>query len=181
MLIGLIGHAGSGKTTAARYMQKYYGFVPLKMADPLKAALYALGASASELEGEGKELPSPLFCNRTPRHAMQTLGTEWGRQQIGESFWIKVWKRKFLQLDSRTPVVCDDVRFVNEADMIKNSGGFLIRLERGTPPSSIHISEIELKSISVTEIWDNSGDINLLRSTIDSFLTDRVEPIRLRP
>ena len=53
----------------------------------LRKLLACPGADAGMIrrmiDGDLKEAPTPLFEGRTPRHAMQTLGTEWGRDRIG--------------------------------------------------------------------------------------------------
>jgi hypothetical protein len=51
----------------------------------------------------------------TPRRVMQLLGTEWGRS-LHEDLWVTIWKRFAQQvLHVGGKVVCDDVRFTNEA------------------------------------------------------------------
>ena len=41
--------------------------------------LYQLGLGEAHIEGALKEVPCELLGGKTPRYAMQTLGTEWGR------------------------------------------------------------------------------------------------------
>ena len=89
-VIGITGHKGSGKDTAAEAVAAQ-GFTHVKLADALKAMLRKLlacqGADAEMIrrmiDGDLKEAPTPLLEGRTPRQAMQTLGTEWGRDRIG--------------------------------------------------------------------------------------------------
>jgi CRP/FNR family transcriptional regulator len=58
---------------------------------------------------------------------MQTLGTEWGRQCMDADIWVRAWAARAALL---TSAVADDVRFQNEADMIRNLGGVIIRVMR---------------------------------------------------
>jgi hypothetical protein len=48
----------------------------VKFAGPLKSMCMALGLTEAHIEGHLKEVPCELLCGQTPRHAMQTLGTE---------------------------------------------------------------------------------------------------------
>jgi dephospho-CoA kinase len=86
-LIGLVGVRRSGKDTAAQILDNI-GYRNIKFAEPLKAMLrtyleYA-GVNANHIEriidGDLKEASREVFGHRSARYAMQTLGTEWGRQ-----------------------------------------------------------------------------------------------------
>lgn len=147
MIIGLSGYAGSGKTTIANALLYGHGYERRKFATPLKKMLRALleaqGADTKTvermIEGDLKEKPSPLLNGRTPRHAMQTLGTEWGRGQICENLWSDVATR---DLSPQSRVVFDDVRFENEAAAIRAFGGIVVRLARpGVAAVNGHTSE----------------------------------------
>lgn len=127
-VIGFTGVAGSGKSTAADYVVSL-GYVKVKFAAPIKAMCHAIGLTDEEIEGGAKELPCDLLLGRSPRHAMQTLGTDWGRKMIGEGFWLHLWKTQVARaLDQGLPVVVDDVRFPNEADAIRQLGGEVYRV-----------------------------------------------------
>lgn len=128
-LIALTGPAGCGKSTAADYLIMSHGFVRVKFAGPLKAMLRAVGMGDAEIEGDLKERPHPLLCGKTPRYAMQTLGSEWGRDIIGPDFWIGLWDRTVCDvLDHGGKVVVDDCRFENEAGAVRRLGGTIVRL-----------------------------------------------------
>lgn len=128
-LIAFTGPAGSGKSTAARHLVEKHGFVLVKFAGPLKAMMRAIGFGDADIEGEFKERPHYLLQGKTPRHAMQTLGTEWGRECIGPDFWIVLWARTVGDvLDQGGKVVCDDCRFDNEATAVHDMGGTIVRL-----------------------------------------------------
>lgn len=130
MLIGLIGPAGSGKTTVARILSDQYGFKRLRFTDPLKRMLgpSGLGLSFEEINGSKKDEPSAFLNGITPRHAMQTLGTEWGRMQMFPNFWIHCWIQDFMRIPNSIHVVADDVRFDNEVDTIKKRGGIIVKI-----------------------------------------------------
>lgn len=155
-VVGFCGRLGSGKTTAARELCKV-GFTRVRFAQPLKDMLAALGCSDAELDGEAKEVPSELLCGSTPRHAMQTLGTEWGRALIGDDLWVSAWRAR---ASSCALVVVDDVRFPNEVAAIHALGGVVVRIERpdAIGQGAVHTSEEQ--PIEPDYILVNSGSID---------------------
>lgn len=128
-VIALTGLAGSGKSTASKYLVEKHGYQLVKFAGPLKDMLRAIGLSEAQIEGGLKEEPCEWLQGATPRHAMQTLGTQWGRACIGPSFWIELWVRRVNQIVAEGGrVVVDDCRFPNEADEVRKLGGVVWRL-----------------------------------------------------
>lgn len=125
-LIGLIGRKGAGKDTAADVLLRE-GYANVKFAGPLKAMLRSLLAYQGVdeetiermIEGDLKEAETPYLGGRSPRYAMQRLGTEWGRVQIADDFWVNIAIAKA----SDGPSVITDTRFPNEADAIEAAGG----------------------------------------------------------
>lgn len=131
MIIALTGLAGSGKSTAAKHLVEKHGFTLVKFAAPLKDMLRPLGLGDREIEGDLKEVPCALLGGRTPRHAMQTLGTEWGRECMDPDLWIRIaLKRAAAELDQGGKVVMDDCRFPNEAEAVLARGGSIVRITR---------------------------------------------------
>ncbi|MCV9907034.1 deoxynucleotide monophosphate kinase [Brucella sp. HL-2] len=160
-VIAFTGKAGSGKSTAAKYvMQRGYKLV--KFADPLKDMLRAVGYSQQQIEGELKEVVDS--SGRTPRHAMQTLGTEWGRKCMGEDFWISIWRERVTGATS----VTDDCRFANEADAVRKAGGIVIMLEGRGGINSSHPSE--KLDFEPDLVIANDGNLANLHETIDKIL-----------
>lgn len=128
-IVAFTGPAGSGKSTATRHLIEQHGYTLVKFAGPLKDMMRAIGLSEREIEGDLKEKPSYLLCGKTPRHAMQTLGTEWGRDILGSDFWIRLWRARVEQAASEGKrVVVDDCRFPNEAKAIRQLGGDIYKL-----------------------------------------------------
>lgn len=125
-IIGISGLKGSGKSTLAKQL------VPsttLPIAWAIKEALLAMGISRKFLyDPEYKERPSRLLQGKTGRFAMVTLGTEWGRNMMGEDFWLDLWIEKVLTL--KGTIVVDDVRFPNEVEAIRNLGGFVVAVRK---------------------------------------------------
>ncbi|WP_066921399.1 hypothetical protein [Methylobacterium sp. CCH5-D2] len=155
MIIGLTAPAGAGKSLAAAYLAERHGFARVRFADPLKAMLRAfyvlLDLSDTEIdrriEGDLKEAPDPDLCGRTPRRAMQTLGSDWARDLIGRDLWTRSWaNRSDLALISGRSVVAEDVRYANEAETMRARGGIVVRIvrpdaESARPGAAGHASE----------------------------------------
>lgn len=158
-VVAFTGQAGSGKSTATRYLVEQHGYTLVKFAGPLKDMLRAVGLSEREIEGDLKEKPSYLLCGKTPRHAMQQLGTQFGRDIIGEDFWINLWRRRVEQVFSEAGrVVVDDCRFPNEASAIRRLGGDIYKLVgRGGIPGH-HESERGCGDEDLVIANDNSPD-----------------------
>lgn len=137
-VVAFTGQAGSGKSTASRYLVERHGYTLVKFAGPLKDMCRAIGMSEDEIEGSDKERPCALLGGRTPRHAMQTLGTEWGRNCIGENFWVDLWTHRAQQ---HARVVVDDCRFANEARAVRRLGGDIYKLDGRGGIAGHHESE----------------------------------------
>lgn len=145
MIIGLYSPAAqSGKTTVARALQQR-GYALLPFAQPLRDMLAAMLAgmgmdsrTSTYYLAENKEALIPEL-GVSARHLLRTLGTEWGRECVKASLWTDHW----LARASRKPfVVVDDVRFVNEAELIRDLGGQMWRITRpGVERNTEHASE----------------------------------------
>lgn len=172
-IIGLAGLAGSGKTRMAQALEERFHFVRLPFAGPIKDMARAFGLLSSEVSGILKEEPCIALCGKTPRQFMQWLGTEFGRELIGEDVWINAWRRRLERhlaeaLEDGAPlrIVCDDVRFANEAAALRGLGGVILRLDRrgaGSASGAAHPSEGQ--AFMVDRIIANDG-------TVDACLAD---------
>ena len=168
-LIGLIGPKFSGKSTLAQELVTTLNFIRLPFAkhlkDMLRTFLTNQGLSPEEviewIDGNLKETPCPYIENKTPRFAMQTLGTEWGRDLISQNLWINSWRRSAeVLLQKQLKVVCDDVRFKNEGELIQSLGGKLIFIHRKGTFIGEHHSEKEFLELTPDLHIHNSMIIN---------------------
>jgi hypothetical protein len=185
LLVGILGISGAGKDTTADLLVQDHGFVKVSLADPVKQIARRVYAFSDEqLWGPGqakvapdKRYPRPDGSFLTPREALQSLGTEWGRGCYPNT-WVELGIRTAheLLLDggvslqyshqlgihkrqdglrgrtrSVIGVVIPDVRFKNEVAAIKESGGLLVKISRpgaGLPGAlGLHSSETEQASI----------------------------------
>ena len=146
MIIAFAGYAGSGKSTAAAHLVSRHGFREVALADPMKLfCRLVFGFSIEQLYGpsSARNAVDPRW-GISPRHALQTLGTEWGR-----TLHPDIWVRALLEHVRSSPAqhhVVHDVRFRNEIEAIQAFGGVVIRLTRGEPYSQ-HVSEQELAQL----------------------------------
>ena len=166
-LIAFTGYAGCGKSTAAKHLVDAHGYTLVKFAGPLKAMMRALGLGDREIEGDLKEIPCKLLDGRTPRYAMQTLGTEWGRDLIGPHFWVNVATDIICAvLDQGGKVVIDDLRFDNEAIATRVLGGRIVKVARpGVGAVNSHSSDnVEIKWM---DMIINDGPVEQLRASVD--------------
>lgn len=167
-LIGLYSpFPGCGKTTAANYLTVQHSYERISFAGTLKRLVEALlqefysKEEAAHLTYIAKNNPLTALDPRiTSRHLQQTLGTEWGRQCVHPDLWLKAWQSKFIRCQELgKPVVVDDVRFENEAALIKQNGGVLWRINRpiNTEFESTHISDGGLNDFAFDAVIENSG------------------------
>lgn len=186
MLIGICGRAASGKSTVADHLISQ-GFVRVKFAGPLKDMLRAIGLPERAIEGDLKTTPMRILGYRTPRFAMQTLGTEWGRKIMGDGFWTGLLEARANKLLAHgLHVVCDDMRFPNEVEAIRNMGGRIIKVERPSlyPPKSVwrrfvdfirgrreHASERLIDDLPADLVIVNDSDIAALLRCVEEGIT----------
>jgi hypothetical protein len=141
-VVAFTGVAGSGKSTATKYLVERHGYTLVKFAGPLKDMMRAIGLDERQIEGDLKETPCEWLQGKTPRHAMQALGTAWGRDCIGKDFWLELWVRSAnVIMNDGGRVVTDDCRFPNEAQAIRRLGGDIYKIEGRGGIAGNHESE----------------------------------------
>ena len=157
-IIAFTGLKGSGKTAAAKYLQDSWGFSRLSFASGLKDMLKAIGVTEKELT-IGKERSCKVLGGKTPRYAMQTLGTEWGRHLIYKDIWIEIMRKKLLGRYKYSDVVIDDCRFANEVELVKELNGAVVRIIRETDTEiDAHASE-DISNLYKDHTLNNSTDL----------------------
>lgn len=172
MVIGLTGLMNAGKSTVAEYLMLQHGFLRLKFSQGLKDMVRALGLNESEVEGVLKEMPCDKLNGRTPRYAMQTLGTEWGRTHMGQDFWINLLVQQAHRLGGN--IVIDDCRFPNEAVAIQRDlQGKVWKVVRGIQPLGVgHASEREQAYVTPDTVLMNNGTLDQLLEKVELVLSE---------
>jgi hypothetical protein len=210
---GVSGHARAGKDTVAARLVEAHGFTRVGWADPMKRFTQELFAFSDEQvwEGSRKDEPDLRYLRGThlegtdpalmvevpeyltPRYALQTIGTNWGRDcypAVWIEYGLTVARRVLslgcpytakggiradaFQLPQPRGVVFSDCRFRNEMEAIRDAGGVLVRVSR--PGKSVavgiagHASEAEMREIPDSffdAVIDNSGTIEDLHAVVD--------------
>lgn len=172
-IIGLTGFARSGKTTVAEYLTDAHGYFHDSFAWPIREMVRnLLGYSWAEFDAK-KEAPVPWLNNVTPRYLMQTLGTEWGRNMIHPELWTRACAQRIHDALARNQnVVISDVRFENEAEMIRSLGGEIWFVYRPgvVLPDGAHVSETSIGRIQSDHVIDNDASIPALRGRVAALL-----------
>lgn len=167
-LVAFCGYMGSGKTYAADYLIQKYGYTRVKFAGPLKDMLRTMGLTDDHIEGDLKDKPCDLLEGRTPRWAMQSLGTEWGRDCISPNLWGNLWEREVQDLLKKgNPVVVDDCRFDNEVERVKRLKGLVCLLTN--PTSEIvgqHPSEALPQNPDITMVNQRNEHLKTMLDTL---------------
>lgn len=125
LLVG--GRLTSGKDAFADHLVEQHGFVKLGMSDTLALALYRLnpwvGVNLDRTDIVPRryqdlvDLVGYVEAKKNPevRRLLQQLGTEVGRQLLGENIWVDAARKKILELTSAGQnVVITGIRFDNE-------------------------------------------------------------------
>lgn len=165
-LIGITGLAGAGKSTAANLLVSSHGFRRLSLAQPVRDMLAALGVSPRQMSDE-KNTPIDWAGGKTPRQMMQTLGTEWGRGMVCQELWVNATRRKVRQfLSEGRAVVIDDVRFDNEAELVRELGGAVVEIIRPGLVRMGHASEAGVRRDLVDLVVCNDGSLEALSGAV---------------
>ena len=131
ILVGIHGKGGSGKDTVGEILRDKHGFGSAAFANPIKRMICCLldVGLAKWNDREWREAPLELFGNKSPRFMAQTIGTEWGRRTIDPDLWLNLTMNK-IKAVNWDKVAITDVRFDNEAEYIRDHGGFIIHVHR---------------------------------------------------
>ena len=207
MIIGICGFIGSGKDTVADYLVNFHEFRRESFANTLKDAVAAVfGWDRTMLEGrtkearEWREQVDPWWAARldmptlTPRWVLQYWGTEVCRRAFHDDIWIASLENKLRT--SRDNVVISDCRFPNEIASIRNAGGIIAWVQRGTLPDwydtaiqanrghnwamqdlkmrKIHASETAWVGTEFDAVVDNNGTIDQLYNQARSIVSNEV-------
>lgn len=175
MLIGLCGPAGAGKNTVADILacEGSGEFVLLAFADPIYQCISAItGLPASRLKDRTVKEQVISWLGRSPRQLLQSMGTDWGRDQVHPEIWIRItMERASRHMSLGHRVVVTDVRFDNEAEAIVAAGGEVWRVIRPgwrclDVEAANHRSEAGVSDRLVSRTVENSGTLDDLKRSV---------------
>lgn len=195
MIIGFAGKKGSGKSAACQYLEQY-GFKTINFADPLKEMAAEISGIPLKAfyDQSTKEAPDKFYVHgskllkalykrgifktnkniylddiyemKSIREFLQWLGTDVVRSH-NPDYWVDALA---IRLELKQNFCIGDVRFENEANMIKSKGGYIVKIYRPNDAANDqHISE----AIDLTADFEiyNTGSLEDLQNQLDSILT----------
>lgn len=142
-ILGFTGKKGHGKTTASSHatkvlMEKGYYVQHVRFKDAIIDTMNQKLNSTLSLLGDHYDMTRErLFDEKPPmmRVLMQEVGTEIYRA-INPDYWVLEWYRKLFAVvrevkdADKLVILTDDVRFMNEYQLLKAKGGVLLRINR---------------------------------------------------
>lgn len=178
-IIGLHGKKYSGKDTAALGLVEF-GYTTIAFADELRAALYDLDPIVT-IDNHGRfyrwrevwdtEGYDVLKTLPEARRMMQVFGTEVIRAR-DEGFWVQRVREKIEPAGVTARWVITDIRFDNEARMIRKLGGEVIEIVRDTTGydkhGADHVSEAGITRSLIDYTVYNNGTVAELHAQIRS-------------
>jgi hypothetical protein len=191
LLIGLTGFAQAGKDTLAAQFVNRLGFARGGFADSMRGMLYAMNPILPDpnwaVVGDGfghngvvriSDYVDAFGWERAKldvpeiRQLLQRLGTEGGRQHLGENVWVD----GLLNRANSAKLIVSDVRFENEVAAIKERGGSVIRVTReGKGPVNGHISETASIGLEDFEIMNDGSPEEMFLQAVAYLKTKGVE------
>jgi hypothetical protein len=175
MIIGLVGYAQSGKDSVAKVLVERYGYTRLAFADNIRGMLHDMNPLVKDqlrvkdvIAEYGWEQSKQLFPE--VRDLLQRLGVS-ARTHLDELIWVAA---VMGQIQDGKNYVITDVRFENEATVVKSLGGDLWRVKRpGIEAVNSHVSESQLDGYKVDKILSNGGTLEelelLVHTRMDSY------------
>lgn len=177
--IALIGKARSGKDTAALWLVRNRHYTRLAFADPLKEMAisidpfvpthYGVTVRLSALIADvGWEYAKDQYpeVRRILQHTGQTV------REYDDEFWITAMRRKLNGAEAwNLPVVVTDVRYPNEAQMLRARGFKMVRINRPATLAglaAVHSSETALDDYDADVTITNSGGLPLLYDQVSA-------------
>jgi len=179
-IVGITGFKRSGKDTAGSILIQN-GYIKYSFAGPLKKACQEIFMFDYEQTEGCKKEDLDNRWSTTPRKVFQRFGTEIFRnnlklilpevKDLNENFWIyrfKLWYQEQIKTNPNLKVVVTDVRFPNEADIIKELGGTIIKVIRSETNlnNDQHSSEVSITKIKPDFTIYNNSTIHEYHSQI---------------
>lgn len=188
MIISLSGYGGAGKDSLAEVLVEEHGFKQYAWADTLRLAASILNPVVGvyldgqlfdftddrdrvgwrstrvvryndAVEQDGYIAAKAKYPDL--REFLQLLGTEVGRNLISDNVWVDAtFARIERECGLDADIVITDTRFPNEADAIRQRGGYLVRVDRpGVGPVNEHPSETSLEGYKFDYYALNNGTL----------------------
>lgn len=178
-IIGLAGTQGVGKDTVADILCEHHGFQRLAFADAVREMALAIDPLVIGPDGRSVRLSWVIalagwnMAKRDipeVRRLLQAIGTDAVRNILGKDSWVAHMDNKLAELEGvASRIVLTDIRFENEASLVKEWGGIVVRVVRDNVAGvafSDHESEAGVESIHPYFTLENNGTPGELRDNV---------------
>jgi len=175
MIIGVSGKKRSGKDTV-------FSMIDAITAHEVRTTRTAFGdqikqevADAMNIAADDIDADKERF-----RPLLQFWGAEFRRGYCGDDYWLKKMRLAAATWYARDWLIITDVRFPNEAELVRELDGVLIRVERDTGLDDTHDSETALDDYDHFDFrLKNDGSLDDLETAVIGIVNDiyKREPI----
>lgn len=155
-VVGISGKMGSGKSALAGALVSR-GATRVSFADPVRRI-------AAELGWDGAK-------DERGRRLLQSLGVM--AREYDPDVWVRMWEARADEIiRGGGRVVADDVRFPNEAEVIRSRGGIVVRVEPRSDrardsDADAHISETAMDGYAPDVVWHNDFDAASIAAIVE--------------
>lgn len=195
VVVGLLGRAGSGKSTSAEYLEEHFTAARYSFARPLKELAKELfGLTDEQVYGTQaqKEEVDPRY-GVSARDLLIRLG-EGARKYIGNRVWADGCINAILAQHAQggpSLHVIEDVRHINEAEIIKTDKrirGYVVKLEYkdrassssfNNAPSEISVDSVPAELIDAVVAHEKTPGAIDLQNKLYAAVSSLVGPISL--
>ena len=188
MIILISGLKRAGKDTVGQMLNELIPDSSVEhFAAPLKrifATTYKLSLDKlDELKNNEKVVcgfrsPSERLCTGiTVRGALQRLGTEAMKAELGESVWGDLLVKKYLNSDKPIMIV-PDFRFNSELIPIENAEIHYVKVRVNNPEcvtTDLHPSETEWQNMKFDYTIENNGTLEELKEKVEAIVQDIIK------
>jgi adenylate kinase family enzyme len=116
MKIAFCGYAGVGKTTAANFLVRNFGYTKLSFANAVKE-------KAKELFPDLEFIKPYTKCER---RLLIAIGNS--IRSVNNQYWVRLLEEKLDEIESKD-IVIDDVRFLVEEKFLRRKGFLIVRID----------------------------------------------------
>jgi ABC-type dipeptide/oligopeptide/nickel transport system ATPase component len=187
-LIGIVGYAGSGKTTITRAAIDVPHMADVKQmsfSTPIVQMLRAIGVPSELLNDKSRwNEPLEMLCGHSIRYAATTLGTEWGRDLVGQELWTRIGLAQAARHRAiGRHVIIDAVRFPSEMEAMREAGAVFVAMYRADVENvakstdNYHESERHIFKLRQQCEWsiENSGTFNDAVARMRKIIVDIID------
>jgi hypothetical protein len=166
-VLAFTGPKGCGKTTAAEILVEY-SWTLCSFAEPLKKCLKDLFQFSDEqlYTLAGKEAVDIRY-GVSPRRVMQVFGTEFVRNVVPD-LWVILMQENLIKYTGN--ITIDDVRFEDEAALVRSFGGIVVHIVGRGTYSKDHKSEAGVQIKEGDFCLQNTGTKTELKAEISEIL-----------